>query len=85
MSEKKGFVRKNPTQTEDLEKVAEQLNTTTSKAKATEKGSDKMYSYSIKLDQDLENRVAAAAKKHRYTKKGFFLLAIEKLLEQLEK
>ena len=80
MSEKKGFVRKvNPTNVEELERTAAMLNATTHEPK-----SEKMYSYTIKLDEELEKRVGAAAKKHRYTKKGFFLLAIEKFLSELE-
>ncbi len=83
MEQKKTFQRKNTTPTvEDLETTADQLNTkTTEKTKVKEDG--KIYSYSIKLDENLEKRVGEATKKHRYTKKGFFLLAIEKLLEQL--
>lgn len=88
MSEKKGFVRKNQTQTsmvEELEKTVEQLNTETAVKKPTKENNEnkKPYSYSIKLNEDLNQRVEEATQKHRYTKKAFFLLAIEKLLEQL--
>jgi phosphoenolpyruvate carboxylase len=81
MSEKKKFVRQNATPSiEDLEKTLEQLNT-----KAVEKIAVKttIYSYTIKLDEDLEKRVNEATKKHRQTKKGFFLSAIEERLEKL--
>jgi preprotein translocase subunit SecD len=83
MSEKKGFIRKGQAPTvEELEKTVEQLNAeTTAKSKTNENG--KPYSYSIKLDEALGKRVEEATQKHRYTKKAFFLLAIEKLLEQL--
>ena len=81
MTDKKGFVRNTTTKpnTEDLEKTADKLNTGSS-----DKKSGQMYSYTIKLDEELEKRVGEAAKKHRYTKKGFFLLAIEKFLSELE-
>ena len=79
---KKSFARQSPTPTvEDLEKTAEQLNTVAKgKGKAT---NDNLYSYSLKLDEDLERRVEEATKKHRQTKKGFFLSAIEERLEKL--
>lgn len=81
MSEKKGFVRKGQTPSvEALEKTVEQLNAETT-GKTKESG--KPYSYSVKLDENLGRRVEEATKKHRYTKKAFFLLAIEKMLEQL--
>jgi phosphoenolpyruvate carboxylase len=81
MSEKKKFVRQNATPSiEDLEKTVAQLNT-----KAVEKVAVKttIYSYTIKLDEDLEKRVNEATKKHRQTKKGFFLSSIEERLEKL--
>ena len=88
MSEKKKFIRQSLTPSiEDLEKTLEQLNTTTSEVNTTavEKTApkDKIYSYTIKLDEDLEKRVDEATKKHRQTKKGFFLSAIEDRLDKL--
>lgn len=81
MSEKKKFVRQSLTPSiEDLEKTVEQLNT---KAITKKVVKDKMYSYTIKLDEDLEKRVDEATKKHRQTKKGFFLSAIEDRLDKL--
>ena len=81
MSEKKKFVRQSLTPSiEDLEKTVEQLNT---KSIETRSVKDKMYSYTIKLDEDLEKRVDEATKKHRQTKKGFFLSAIEDRLDKL--
>lgn len=81
MSEKKKFVRQNQTPSiEDLEKTVEQLNTTAIEKTAVK---DKIYSYTIKLDEDLEKRVDEATKKHRQTKKGFFLSAIEDRLDKL--
>ena len=81
MSEKKKFVRQSLIPSiEDLEKTVEQLNTKAMKPKAVK---DKMYSYTIKLDEDLEKRVDEATKKHRQTKKGFFLSAIEDRLDKL--
>ncbi len=81
MSEKKKFVRQSLTPSiEDLEKTVAQLNT-----RAVEETVVKntIYSYTIKLDADLEKRVDEATKKHRQTKKGFFLSAIEARLEEL--
>jgi hypothetical protein len=81
MSEKKKFVRQNATPSiEDLEKTVAQLNT---KAVVEVETKTTIYSYTIKLDEDLEKRVNAATKKHRQTKKGFFLSAIEERLEKL--
>lgn len=81
MSEKKKFVRQSLTPSiEDLEKTVEQLNTTAIEKTAVK---DKIYSYTIKLDEDLEKRVDEATKKHRQTKKGFFLSAIEDRLDKL--
>jgi hypothetical protein len=85
MSEKKTFVRQNPAlSVEDLEKTVEQLNTV-AKVTPTAIKVDKstVYSYTIKLDDDLEKRVEAATKKMRQTKKGFFLSAIENHLDKL--
>ena len=85
MSEKKKFVRQSFTPSvETLEKTVEQLNTKAliqPVAQSTTK--DTIYSYTLKLDEDLEKRVSEATKKHRQTKKGFFLSAIEDRLEKL--
>ncbi len=81
MTEKKKFVRQSPTPSlEALEKTVEQLNTGAVVPTVTK---DTIYSYTIKLDEDLERRVNEATKKHRQTKKGFFLSAIEERLEKL--
>lgn len=81
MSEKKKFVRQSQTPSiEDLEKTVEQLNTTAIEKTVVK---DKIYSYTIKLDEELEKRVDEATKKHRQTKKGFFLSAIEDRLDKL--
>jgi hypothetical protein len=81
MSEKKKFVRQSLTPSiEDLEKTVEQLNTPVIEKTAVK---EKIYSYTIKLDEDLEKRVDEATKKHRQTKKGFFLSAIEDRLDKL--
>lgn len=86
--EKKKFVRQSAALSlEDLEKTAEKLSSVTTKketvAAPPPAEKETMYSYSVKLDAVLEQRVAAAVKKHGQTKKGFFLLAIEERLDRL--
>jgi len=86
MSEKKKFVRQTiAPSVDDLEKTVELLNTKAMVpppvAQRSMKGTT--YSYTIKLEEDLEKRVEEATKKLRQTKKGFFLSAIEDRLEKL--
>jgi hypothetical protein len=84
MDKKKGFERKAQVPAEQLEQTANKLNEITLKPKSTGNSGAKMYSYSMKLDDELEKRVSLATKKHRYTKKAFFLLAIEHFLDHLD-
>lgn len=94
MSVKKGYIRTSQAPSvEDLEKTAAQLNTNTAATPPPPTQTvmsttaptvrETVYSYTIKLDDDLEKRVEAATKKYRQTKKGFFLSAIEDRLEKL--
>jgi hypothetical protein len=88
MAEKKKFVRQNAAPSvEDLEKTVAQLNNTARtvavEEKATTREKETVYSYTIKLEEDIERRVEEATKKLRQTKKGFFLSAIEERLEKL--
>ena len=86
MSEKKKFVRQtNAPSLDDLEKTVELLNTKAVVAPLVAQRSTKgtTYSYTIKLEEELEKRVDEATKKLRQTKKGFFLSAIEDRLEKL--
>ena len=93
MTEKKKFVRQATAPSiDDLEKTVELLNTKAliqsssppppiPVAQEVAKGAT--YSYTIKLEEELEKRVEEATKKLRQTKKGFFLSAIEDRLEKL--
>ena len=90
MTEKKKFVRQATTPSlDDLEKTVELLNTkaliqsSPPPPVAQEATKGATYSYTIKLEEDLEKRVEEATKKLRQTKKGFFLSAIEDRLEKL--
>lgn len=92
MTEKKKFVRQTIAPSlDDLEKTVELLNTKASLQSssplpppvAQEATKGATYSYTIKLEEDLEKRVEEATKKLRQTKKGFFLSAIEDRLEKL--
>ena len=86
MSEKKKFVRQTiAPSVDDLEKTVELLNTKASVPPPVTQRTIKAttYSYTIKLEEDLEKRVEEATKKLRQTKKGFFLSAIEDRLEKL--
>ena len=86
MSEKKKFVRQTiAPSVDDLEKTVELLNTKASVQPSVTQRTIKAttYSYTIKLEEDLEKRVEEATKKLRQTKKGFFLSAIEDRLEKL--
>ena len=93
MSEKKKFVRQATAPSlDDLEKTVELLNTKALIQSSPtpppppvvqEATKAATYSYTIKLEEDLEKRVEEATKKLRQTKKGFFLSAIEDRLEKL--
>ena len=92
MTEKKKFVRQTTAPSiDDLEKTVELLNTKALIQPSSpppppvvqEATKGATYSYTIKLEEDLEKRVEEATKKLRQTKKGFFLSAIEDRLEKL--